>query len=95
MDMSYTISLDQCVDRFFQYLSEERSLSKNTLDSYIRDIKQYIGYVNDTNTQSSWNERITVNNYLRSLQKRGRAATTIHRTLVSLRTFYQYLARNR
>lgn len=95
MERRYIENLNHCVKEFIQYLSEERNLSKNTLDSYNRDIKQYVFYATESNAVEYWNEKSFVFNYLRMLQNKGRAAATVHRCLVSLRAFFQYLIRNK
>ncbi|OEF98775.1 site-specific tyrosine recombinase XerD [Desulfuribacillus alkaliarsenatis] len=86
--------MDICVEKFFRYLSEERKLSKNTIDSYNRDIKQYIAHASGHTSEDYWKEKVSVVNYLRMLQQKGRAAATIHRSVVSLRAFFQFLVRN-
>lgn len=78
---------------FFEYLTQERNLAKNTLDSYSRDIKQYILFVNTNGMSSQWHGKRAVYDYLKLLQKMGRAAATVNRNLVSLRAMFQYLLR--
>jgi len=94
MGVCYIDDMDKCMDSFFQYLADERNLSKNTLESYLRDIKQYISYVSNNNSDKYWREKAAVYSYLHMLQNSGRAAATIHRNLVSLRAFFQFLLKN-
>ncbi|WP_034429803.1 site-specific tyrosine recombinase XerD, partial [Caldisalinibacter kiritimatiensis] len=80
------------IDKFTKYLSDERELSQNTLDSYQRDIRQFKEHLN----LSKDDDVKTVNKtmiltYLMHLQKKGRSTSTISRNLASLRAFFQYL----
>ena len=80
------------LDKFTDYIGSVRKLSDNTVESYCRDIKQYIEYIESKNIHSFKNtNKTTVITYLLYLQKNGRATSTISRSLASIRAFYQYL----
>jgi len=82
------------IDRFVGFLEKDKRLSSNTLQSYKRDIDQYISFLKDMNLSSIENSnKTTVIAYLLNLQKKGRATSTISRNLASIRSFYQYLSR--
>ena len=82
------------VDKFVGFLEKDKRLSNNTLQSYKRDVDQYITFLKDMNLKSIENtNKTTVIAYLLSLQKKGRATSTISRNLASIRSFYQYLSR--
>ncbi|MBD2861394.1 site-specific tyrosine recombinase XerD [Paenibacillus oceani] len=81
---------------FIQYLSVERGLSRNTLESYSRDVTHYlehIGGLGVTSIEESAKSHIV--NYLLFLKQLGRAPTTVSRNIVSIRAFYQYLLREK
>lgn len=81
---------------FIQYLSVERGLAVNTLEAYERDISMYIDYLHDDGLRDlndSTKAHITA--YLLHLRKQGRASSTLSRTMVSIRSFYQFLVRER
>lgn len=79
---------------FVRYLDEERQLTDNTLSSYRRDVEQYIAYLESRNIRDIQKTNKTVIlTYLLSLQKEGKATSTITRRLASLRSFYGYLNR--
>ncbi|NMB95722.1 MAG: site-specific tyrosine recombinase XerD [Clostridiaceae bacterium] len=83
------------VQQYIKYLEQGRQLANNTLQSYKRDIEQYITYLNDINLNSiEVTNKATIINYLLHLQKKGRATSTISRNLASIRSFYQYLHTN-
>ena len=73
---------------FVRYLDEERHLTENTLASYRRDVEQYIAYLESRNIRDIQKTNKTVIlTYLLSLQKQGKATSTISRRLASLRSF--------
>ena len=82
-------------ENFVRYLDKERHLTLNTLSSYRRDIEHYITYLETRKitTLEKTNKTIVLT-YLLTLQKQGRAASTISRHLASLRSFYGYLNRS-
>ena len=66
--------------------------AENTVMSYKHDVENYLGFLEDNGITSLFDTtKSTVLTYLLSLQKEGRAATTVNRTLASLRAFYAYL----
>jgi len=84
--------MEGLVQKFVDFLENEKGLSDNTLQSYRRDILQYISYLNKMNiTNIAGVNKTTVITYLLYLQKEGRATSTISRNLASIRSFYQYL----
>lgn len=88
--------MNHLLDKFTDYITNVRKLSNNTVESYCRDIKQYIEYIESKNIHSIRNtNKTTIITYLLHLQKNGRATSTISRSLASIRTFYQYLASER
>ena len=86
--------MDAHLEAFMHYLATEKGLSKNTLSSYRRDLKQYIDYFKK-NRYPLFNEsnREQIMSYLLSLREQGKASTTISRNIASLRSFYQFLIR--
>ncbi|OQB11567.1 MAG: Tyrosine recombinase XerD [Firmicutes bacterium ADurb.Bin193] len=81
---------------FMEYLQMSKRLSSNTLQSYRRDIGQFITYIK--NNSSCDYENITpsvVLGYMLHLQNEGKAAATVSRSLASIRAFYQFLYRQK
>ncbi|NOU99285.1 site-specific tyrosine recombinase XerD [Paenibacillus planticolens] len=81
---------------FIRFLSVERGLSKNTLESYTRDLQQFTEYLQRQGV-TTWKETSKTNiaGYLSQLKSLGRASATLSRNLVSIRAFYQYLVKER
>ena len=78
------------------FLEKEKQLSKNTLESYKRDIRQYISYLDNNNVSNlSETNKTTVITYLIHLQNVGKAVSTISRSIASIRCFYQFLMANK
>jgi integrase/recombinase XerD len=81
---------------FIQYLNLERGLSRNTLESYKRDLDQYMHFI-QLQGITVWTQsgKSQIAAYLNELKKLGRASATLSRTMVSLRAFYQFLLKER
>jgi integrase/recombinase XerD len=81
---------------FIHFLSVERGLAKNTLESYERDITYFISYLNHQGLHVlERTEKLHILNYLLSLKQQGKAAATVSRNMVSIRAFFQFLMRER
>lgn len=88
--------MEALVQMFVNFLERDKRLSVNTLQSYRRDIEQYFIYLQEINLQNISNSnKTTVITYLLYLQKKGRATSTISRNLASIRSFYQYITKNK
>ena len=83
------------IKEYSDYIKEEKRLASSTLEAYIKDIEQFIDYLNSNNISdlTKVNKTIIIT-YLLYLQKIGRASSTISRNLASIRCFYQYLLNN-
>ncbi len=89
--------MEDQVQDFLHYLIVERSLSKNTLDAYRRDLAQYTKHLNEKEAIGSLQEvrRAHIVNYLYELKDQGKASTTIARNIASIRSFHQFLLREK
>lgn len=84
------------VQEFIHYLAVERGLADNTLDSYNRDLNQFLGFLQQEQVQDAQKAtRNMVMSYLLFLQKRGRATATISRHLAALKSFYHFLLKEK
>lgn len=83
---------EKIVTEYINYIRDEKGLTENTLEAYIRDIKSFKEYMKDNEIEGFNNANKTiVITYLMNLQKKGRATSTISRNLASIRSFFQYL----
>lgn len=84
-----------CVEDYIMYMQNEKHKSKNTVESYRRDVTQYITYLTSANVNDAQSAtKSDVLTYLLELKKSGRAPASISRMLTSLRSYYAYLRIN-
>ena len=77
--------------QFIRYLDKNKKLTKNTLDSYRRDITAFLQYAEEVGIDPVFAGRKALERYLQTMKKAGRAAATVSRSLASLKAFYAYL----
>lgn len=88
--------MKKLIHEFINYLSVERGLAMNTLESYGRDLRQYSQYLSgEDDSELDSVSRATILNYLMHLQSQGKATATIARRLAALKAFYQFLVREK
>ncbi|MBR3281652.1 MAG: site-specific tyrosine recombinase XerD [Clostridia bacterium] len=83
------------VENFLDFLQNDKKLSDNTLQSYNRDIKLYGSYLDAHNLNAVDCNENSIKEYFGELKNEGKADSTISRNLASLRSFYQYLYKNK
>ena len=76
---------------FVSYLETERKVSQNTLQSYTRDIRQYYDYIKSNSLDVLKISKTQMITYMLYMQKSGRAAASVSRSMASVRAFYNYL----
>lgn len=81
--------LEQNLHKFLNYISVEKGLSRNTVESYERDIKKFNLYYNDNGLSDITKKEIL--QFLSYLNKDGLSPASISRNIVSLRSFYKFL----
>lgn len=80
------------IDGYKQYLSEERHASANTLSSYLRDVRQFLAYLQSVGTRSVLQAAASdIEEYMRWMTGRGKSAATVTRSVASLKSYYHYL----
>lgn len=88
--------MDNIINGYLNYMKDEKKLTNNTLDAYIRDILRFKDYLKKRNVVDYISaNKTTIITYLANLQKNGKSAATVSRKLASIRCFYQYLLNNR
>jgi tyrosine recombinase XerD len=87
--------MDKLLDEFLYDLNSDKGLSKNTLESYGRDIRQFSEYVNNISLSFFDVNKATIIAYLMYMQKSGRATSSISRSLAAIRSFFQFLYNRR
>ena len=87
--------MEKQISSFLEFIKDDKKLSENTLQSYRRDIVQFEQYTNNNriNYQKITDEEMK--KYFDYLQETGKKTSTISRNVASIRSFYQFLVRNK
>jgi integrase/recombinase XerD len=86
--------MEKTLQTFIHYLSAEKGLAQNTLESYERDISQYLDFLRLNGIDAPQDsKKIHMQKYLLEMKNKGRASSTVSRSIVSIRSFYHYLIR--
>ncbi len=86
--------MQNSVAKFEGYLINEKKASKNTFESYMRDIGQFAShcYANKITRIPDINEN-TISHYVKFLHSLGKSEATVARVMASLRCFFNYLVK--
>ena len=87
--------MEEQLNLFFGFLENEKKVSSNTLQSYKRDLKQFEKYIEENNEDYSKITDEGIKDYISYMQEIGKKPSTISRGLASIRSFYQYEAKNK
>ena len=80
------------IAEFEGYLINDKQVSSNTLESYLRDISQFAVYAASKGlTSASAAGAAFISEYIALLSAEGRSNATLTRVSASLRCYYQYL----
>ena len=82
----------ECLTKYERYLTDEKKASKNTLSSYLRDIRQFGEYLeaNDAGDYVTADED-ELCEYVDSLRTAGKSIATVSRGIASLKNFYVWM----
>lgn len=96
--------MDQAIRAFEEFLENEKNLSHHTKRCYLSDLCQFEDFLKKTDAGSSevrdvvrWNEldHMTIRSFLSYLYRQGVKKVTIGRKIASLRSFFNYLLREK
>ncbi|TQR24227.1 site-specific tyrosine recombinase XerD [Bacillus safensis] len=87
---------DQLSD-FIHFMTVERGLSENTIVSYKRDLQNYLSFLMTHEQLTDMNDvtRLHIIHYLKQLKEEGKSSKTSVRHLSSIRSFHQFLLREK
>ncbi|OWR29219.1 site-specific tyrosine recombinase XerD [Saccharibacillus sp. O23] len=82
------------LDAFITYMSEEKGRSASTLESYRRDLAQFLEFADGRGlTAVDEIRKSHIAAYLNEMKRSGKASSTVVRASVSIRSFCHYLIR--
>ena len=85
--------MDTHFEDYLTMLRVERNLSPRTLEAYQRDLKHYLSFIVDKDIISLSNiSQMHIREYIRSLNKKGLAASSIARIFSSIRSYHKFLS---
>lgn len=80
-------------ERFLQHLKFEKRYSPHTVSAYEMEINVFLAFVNAERQDFAGIDARFVRYFLSILKEQGRQATSINRTISSLRSYYKFLER--
>lgn len=84
--------MNDLLDSFLSFLVVEKGLSENTLESYGRDLKKFLLFIESRGITSAREIRYTdILDFLTHSREEGLGATSIVRSMVSVKQFFKYL----
>ena len=85
------------IEDYIHFIRVERQLSNNTLASYRRDLVAYAQHLQEVQQVKSFNEvtRAHILLHLQNLRTEGKTARTVARHISSIRSFHQFLLREK
>ncbi len=84
--------MQKYLHEYSNYLAVEKGLSKNTLESYRRDLNKFVRFLSKLDINDpALIEKVEINRFLTELKNNSFATSTISRTIASLRSFFTFL----
>ncbi|PKN38151.1 MAG: site-specific tyrosine recombinase XerD [Deltaproteobacteria bacterium HGW-Deltaproteobacteria-2] len=87
----------ELLTKYFNYLLIERGIAQNTLESYGRDLRRFVSFVEEKRKVTDIKDvnPESVVEYLKHIRNEGLASNSMNRALAALRGFYKYLLREK
>jgi len=84
--------MNDLLDSFLSFLVVEKGLSENTLESYGRDLKKFLLFIESRGITSAREIRYgDILDFMTHSREEGLSATSIVRSMVSVKQFFKYL----
>jgi len=91
-DIMESVLMEGVLKEFIYFMSVEKGLSSNTLESYQRDLRKFFFFLQERNINEIEHvSRKIITDFLAEQKEKGLAPTTLTRRLASIRSFYQFL----
>ena len=87
--------MQELLTKYFNYLLIERGVAQNTMESYSRDLRRFIFFLEENKRIKDIKEVTpeVIVAFLTWIKNEGLAANSMNRSLAALRGFYKYLLR--
>ena len=80
------------ISAYENYLTKVKQASTNTVFSYLRDIRQFAAWLQESEGANVVDAtQLNISGYLAHLEQEGRSGATVSRSLASLKNFYSYV----
>ena len=84
------------LEDYIHFLKIERQLAANTITSYRRDLTDYMEFIDNSEVESiDAVTRQSIISYLQVMKNEGKSARTVSRHISSIRSFHQFLLREK
>jgi len=83
--------MEDAVKGFLEYISVEKGLSKSTIDSYRRDLRRYLSFLNRQRLDLLRVSRKEITAFLGELRYKGLSPASVARGLSAIRCLYRFL----
>jgi integrase/recombinase XerD len=88
--------MDHLIDQYLQYLTIEKGLSSNTIESYQRDLSRYLDFLENNSIKDfSESDTAVLLKYIIEMRKEGLSARSRARHIVTLRGFFRFLVQEK
>ncbi len=87
------MSNSQKLETFLNHILVERGLSRNTIESYRRDLLSLIGALNSRSLNFEKAEFTDLETFISDLRREGFSEATVARKIVAIRTLYRFLSK--
>ena len=85
--------MDTHFQDYLTMLRVERNVSPRTLEAYQRDLKQYLSFILDKGVAALTDiSQMHIREYIRNLNEKGLAASSIARNFSSIRSYHRFLS---
>lgn len=82
---------EHLINRFLSYITVEKGLSKNTVDSYAFDLKAFAKYIRDKGKDMQSFEKKDITGYMGMMKDNSSSIATICRFISSIKGFSKFL----
>lgn len=82
--------MNQLLKAYEEHLVQVKHASANTVSSYMRDLRQFASYLDQTKIELARVERQNIEAYMHHLHEIGKSAATVSRSLASLKSFFAF-----